>query len=234
MAKFYGSGYLTGKSGNKVYAMRRGAVIERQYMPNVFNPKSEAQSIQRAKFKTMSQLSAILRPAMAVRPVGLESVRNAFSRLNKGALVWNDAASKVDVNLLSIDLTGSAAALPSLSQVTANAQLQVSLARDPQESIDGVMYFAVADVGGKFTVMGSTVVNVPGADHHYAGIIDFGATLTGVVYAYGFRYLSERASVVYGSLIAESGTAASLLLTRMVSDDDIVFTTTQSVTITAS
>lgn len=234
MAKFYGSGVLTGKSGNKVYAIRKGAVIERQYIPVVYNPKSEAQSIQRAKFKTMSQLSAILRPAMAVRPVGLESVRNAFSRLNKEVLVWNTAASKVDVNLLGIDLTGSASALPQLSQVTSSAQLQVSLGRDPQESIDGVMYFAVADLNGKFTVMGSTVVTVPGADHHYAGMIDFGATLTGVVYAYGFRYLSERASVVYGSLIAESGTAASLLLTRMVSDDDITFTATRTVAITAA
>lgn len=234
MAKFYGSGILTGKSGNKVYAMRKGEVIERQYKPVVFNPKSEAQSIQRAKFKTMSQLSAIMRPAIAVRPVGAESLRNAFSRLNKGVLLWNTSASKVDVNLLSLDLTGAAAALPLLSPVTAAAQVQASLSRDPQITINGVVYFTVADVNGKLGVMGTRVVTEAGADHHYSGTVEFGAGLTGVLYAYGFKYLSERASVVYGSLIAESGTAASLLLSRMVSDDDVSFTVTRAIAITAA
>lgn len=234
MAKFYGSGVLTGKSGNKVYAVRKGVVIERQYMPVVLNPKSEAQTIQRAKFKTMSQLSAIMRPAVAVRTIGLESKRNAFSRQNKGIVTWNTNSNKVDVNLLMVDLTGSSAGIPPLSPASAGATVQASLSRNPlsgEGEIDGMMYFAFADMAGKLELVSSAVVTNPGGDLHYSTNLSFGTGLGGVIYGYGFKYLSERASVVYGELIAESGTAASLLVSRMVSDDDISFTATRAIEI---
>lgn len=89
MARIQGlTGGLSGKMGNAVFRQSRGQTIVSQYQPHVSNPKSEAQSESRAKFKLMSQLAAIMKPALGTlsvneRPArGRETPRNRFVQIN--------------------------------------------------------------------------------------------------------------------------------------------------------
>lgn len=117
MAKIQGlTGGLSGKMGNAVFRQSRGQTIVSQYQPHVTNPKSEAQSEARAKFKLMSQLAAIMQPALGTlsvneRPArGRETPRNRFVQLNYPlATATTDGMGNIvaDIDMVSLQLTSS-------------------------------------------------------------------------------------------------------------------------------
>lgn len=79
MAKNVGLiGGVSGKVGNVVYATVNGVQTVRVYQPNVFNPKSVAQTAQRAKMSLAGRLSSLLTNEM------LQGI-NAPSRRNRRA-----------------------------------------------------------------------------------------------------------------------------------------------------
>lgn len=89
MARLEGiTGGLSGKMGSAVFRQSGGKTIASQYQPIVKNPNSEGQQAQRAKFKLMSQLAAVMSRGFGTmgineRPArGRMSQRNAFSTLN--------------------------------------------------------------------------------------------------------------------------------------------------------
>ena len=89
MAKMQGiTGKLSGKMGAAVFRVRDGLQVVSQYNPIVKNPNTEGQQTQRAKFKLMAQLAAVMSPgfgtmAITKRPArGKPSQRNAFTQLN--------------------------------------------------------------------------------------------------------------------------------------------------------
>lgn len=89
MARLQGiSGGLSGKTGSYTFRQSRGQTIVSQYQPMVKNPNSEGQQAQRAKFKLMSQLAAIMAPAFGTMILAAKagkltpSQRNAFVKLN--------------------------------------------------------------------------------------------------------------------------------------------------------
>lgn len=89
MARLQGiSGGLSGKTGSYTFRQSRGQTIVSQYQPMVKNPNSEGQQAQRAKFKLMSQLAAIMAPAFGTMNVASKAgkltptQRNAFVKLN--------------------------------------------------------------------------------------------------------------------------------------------------------
>ena len=83
MSKLQGiSGGLSGKTGSYTFRQSRGQTIVSQYQPVVKNPNTQGQQNQRAKFKLMSQLAAIMSPGFK-RPGKQEPTqRNAFVQLN--------------------------------------------------------------------------------------------------------------------------------------------------------
>lgn len=94
MARLQGiSGGLSGKTGSYTFRQSRGQTIVSQYQPMVKNPNSEGQQAQRAKFKLMSQLAAIMAPAFGTMNVAAKagkltpSQRNAFVQLNMPLVV---------------------------------------------------------------------------------------------------------------------------------------------------
>lgn len=110
------TGGLSGKMGNAVFRQSRGQTIVSQYQPHVTNPKSEAQSEARAKFKLMSQLAAIMQPALGTlsvneRPArGRETPRNRFVQINYPlATTSTDAMGNIvaDIDMASLQLTSS-------------------------------------------------------------------------------------------------------------------------------
>lgn len=89
MARLQGiSGGMSGKTGSFTYRQSRGQTIVSQYQPIVKNPNTEGQQAQRAKFKLMSQLAAIMSPGFGTmgvvkRPARqTPTQRNAFVQLN--------------------------------------------------------------------------------------------------------------------------------------------------------
>lgn len=74
--------------GAAVFRVREGQQVVTQYNPIVKNPNTEGQQTQRAKFKLMSQLAAVMAPGFGTMSVttrkakGKPSQRNAFTQLN--------------------------------------------------------------------------------------------------------------------------------------------------------
>ena len=82
---FVGKG--TGKLGASVWAVRKGVQIVREYTDKVANPNTRPQVAQRAKFKLLTQLSAIVADAMAFSNVAPgQSQRNVFMKRNMNAV----------------------------------------------------------------------------------------------------------------------------------------------------
>lgn len=89
MARLEGiTGGLSGKMGSAVFRQSGGKTIASQYQPIVKNPNSEGQQAQRAKFKLMSQLAAIMSRGFGSFIIktraekGKGTQRNAFVQTN--------------------------------------------------------------------------------------------------------------------------------------------------------
>lgn len=104
MAKFHGviSGKGSGKLGNVVLRIRSGQQIVATYNPIVANPKSKGQTDQRAKFKLMTQLAAVMDFALALpRTIG-GTMRNTFVSYNYPLTDISDFEGK-DVAVIPLD-----------------------------------------------------------------------------------------------------------------------------------
>lgn len=123
------TGKLSGKMGSAVFRVREGQQVVTQYNPIVKNPNSQGQQNQRAKFKLMSQLSAVMAPALGTlgtinRPArGKETQRNAFTRLNMSLVQVSTADQEVTakIPMEQIKLTSSFRNFPALDVSPAGA-----------------------------------------------------------------------------------------------------------------
>ena len=127
MAKMQGiTGKLSGKMGSAVFRVREGQQVVAQYNPIVKNPNTEGQQAQRAKFKLMSQLAAIMAPAMGSFIIktraekGKPSQRNAFTQLNFPLVVVtsDDQEVTAKIPMEQLQLTSSFRHLPDLTLTT--------------------------------------------------------------------------------------------------------------------
>lgn len=89
MARLQGvSGGLSGRTGSFTYRQSRGQTIVSQYQPIVKNPNTAGQQDQRARFKLMSQLAAVMAPGFGTMGITKRpgkqrpTQRNAFMNLN--------------------------------------------------------------------------------------------------------------------------------------------------------
>lgn len=121
MARMQGiTGKLSGKMGAAVFRVREGQQIVTQYNPIVKNPNTSGQQTQRAKFKLMSQLAAIMAPGFGTmgtinRPArGKSTQRNAFTQLNMKLVEVVTATDEVTakIPMEKLQLTSSFRALP--------------------------------------------------------------------------------------------------------------------------
>ena len=229
------AGKGSGKYGASVWVVRKGQQIVREYVKNIDNPKSEGQVRQRARFKLMSQVTALMSPIVQNRPIDDESIRNAFARENAGAFSWDNENSRAVVDMLGLSITSSSLGLPGLSAVVAASPLPVSLSRTPIESVDAVFYAAYGKLGDKYELAGTIMVDEAGVDHHYAGNIPyFGANVTGIVYAYGVKWTSAEVRSVYENYKADPVHSASLILQLLRNPSNATLTMTRAIEITGA
>lgn len=134
-------GSASGKIGNIVYAVTNGIQTARAWQPNVSNPKSNAQMLQRAKGNLVGRISSIV-PKAVITGLGANgrerrsrflkiALNNAVSqlidgqfvaRLNPANLVFSEGAgippAKVDSMALGSDGTAVVLTMSRIAQIT--------------------------------------------------------------------------------------------------------------------
>lgn len=209
MAKMNGLvGGLSGKMGNAVFRQRSGQQIVAQYQPVVRNPRSAAQSDQRARFKLMSQLAAVvadgLGGTMSVlsRPERGASPRNNFVRENFAksmAIAAPQNEIEATIDLTEVQLTKSSRPIGSISLDTTqgNDTIKAAITAIPN-NVTKVRIVAIGtSINGAPIIIQNEIYSVDVNDHEVLAEItipSFAAEKKGVVLAYGLIPLSTKAS----------------------------------------
>lgn len=142
---------MSGRTGSFTYRQSRGQTIVSQYQPIVKNPNTGGQQTQRAKFKLMSQLAAVMSSGFGTMGVTKRPAkqtptqRNAFMQLNMPLVQVDNSANGVSakIPMERVKLTSS---LSPLGQITAQGsveQPQVAITEIPS----GVSAVRFVEVG---------------------------------------------------------------------------------------
>lgn len=230
MAKFYGGSVKVGKKGDAVFRIRYGETIESQYQPIVANPSTDLQVQSRAKLKLASQLSAVLAPVIAIKRIGSKSPRNLFVKANYPLLSYTGSAAEANLN--GIQLTKSAVAMVNFNaDRTSGNKIAVELNLGAADTIDRVVYIeCVKQADNSLRLIGSSVVEIAGADGKFAGELPFTAEPV-VILAYGVRDNNDRSRAIFGNLTAPTAEeVARLVVSRQLLASDTTLTETLGLT----
>lgn len=235
MAKYINNKIKSGRVAGSVFAVRYGEVIERAYNPYVSNPKSTAQVQNRARLKLVSQLSAVMAPVIAIPREGSVSTRNLFTRQNYPLTSYSN--DQAQITLTSVQLTKGVVGLPGVGYTRQpdNNRFAVYLTgASTAITLDRVVYVLLdKQADGKLRLVTSVVSSTPGESGNFASSLPI-ITDPGVIYAYGLRFNTDAARVLFGNITAEAAESyAKLLVTRSVTDADVTVTETRGVAIIA-
>ena len=230
MAKFYGGSVKVGKKGDAVFRVRFGETIESQYQPIVANPSTGLQVQSRAKLKLASQLSAVLAPVIAIKRVGSKSPRNMFVKANYPLLSYTGSAAEANLN--GIQLTKSVVAMVNFNaDRTSGNKIAVELNLGAADTIDRVVYVeCVKQADNSLRLIGSSVVEIAGADGKFAGVLPYTSEPV-VILAYGVRDNNDRSKAIFGNMTAPTAEeVARLVVSRQLLASDTTLTETLGLT----
>lgn len=225
---FVGKG--TGKLGASVFAISGGEQIVRQYNPVVSNPNTEAQIAQRAKLKLMSQIGAVLAPALGFAKMGLVSARNQFISKNIGLCTFTN--NLATCTFADLQLTPSNVAIPQVTASVADTTLSVSLSGAAGDAIKRVAYFVFEQSGdSQLVYRASKIVAEAGEGRNFPTTF----TVDGdnlVVYAYGIKDNNANATMRYEDYVAAAGSdTADLAVVALFRSADYGLTKTTGVVV---
>ena len=235
MSKVFGlQGYIRGKLGNTVFAIRNGEQIARQYNPNPTNPKSATQTANRARLKLLSQLGAALQPVIAIPRVGMASPRNGFTQANYQYTAY--AGDNATIDLADIQLTKSSVALSGFSaDRSGGAGIVVGIMENVAATNDAVVYVVLRRTdASKVAVASSMLVREAGVDGTFAATLPYQDGDIAVC-AYGIRYNTGAARSAFGNLNVPSATGvAKLFASRTLTESDATMTETRGLFMAAA
>lgn len=216
---FVGKG--SGKLGASVWTVRKGMQVVREYTNKVTNPNTPAQVGQRAKFKLLAQLGAVVAgDGMFFRVLNPgESMRNAFMRANMGAVTLSPTGNVALLNVGAVVLTDGHTTAPSASFNRTSGVLTVDLSPKAMTDIMGIGYAVItlADVG---RVIGySARAEKAEGETTITATIVAGPTLINKtsVLVWGYRFANARARARYEELVAsQTVDVVSLEFERML------------------
>lgn len=230
MAKFYSNGIKKGKLGSSVFRMRHGECIEAAYNPSVSNPQTAKQVEARAKLKLISQLSAALAPAIAIRRIGNISPRNQFTKMNIELCGY--AGNIANINLNRVQLTKGVVGLPAFTADRSdNTKIALALEESAASAFDKVVYVAAKkQADDSILMLGSVVADAAGEDGTFPAELAYTADSV-VVYAYGIRSNNDRARTIFGNMQAPNAEQiAKLIVNRTLSEYDVTLSATNGLT----
>ena len=216
---FVGKG--TGKLGASVWTVRKGVQVVREYTDKVSNPNTPAQVGQRAKFKLLTQLGAVVAgDGMFFRNINPgESMRNAFMRVNMPAVTLSPTGDVALLNVGEVVLTDGHTTAPSASFNRATGVLSVDLSANAMSDIMGIGYAVITlpDVG---RVIGySARAEKAEGETTITATIVAGPTLMNKtnVLVWGYRFADAAARARYEAIAAtETADVVSLEFSRML------------------
>lgn len=226
-------GKVTGKIGGMVFSSTGGEVIAREYNPNVANPNTTAQVNQRAKLKLLSQIAAALAPVIVIPKEGLKSSRNLFIKKN---FSYVDAESGVaQVTYENLQITAGNAALPAIHILRSQQSgVQVYLEERCDASVTRVVYIMYKKTSEQtLQYMQSVIAETATSDGTFpAQMLYVEGDI--VIFAYGMKDLSGKATATYSNYEVESGLdIAKLAMSRQMNLKDYQFTMTRGTTLFA-
>lgn len=201
----------SGKLGSTVFAVNSGVQIAREYQPKVTNPNTEAQQDTRARFKLMSQLSAVMAPVIAIKKDGLKTARNQFQSLNFGIVTYENENAAIDLN--KVQLTKSNRSFAGFSaDRSGGAAINVELLAGMAAAADRIVYIGYEkQEDGSLSLFGSKVCSTPGADGKFADTLPHTDKAI-VLYAYAIKDTDESVTAKFGNLVAPSAEKVAKLL----------------------
>ena len=228
MAKIYGLfGAMSGKVADVVMSVRNGQQIVRKYQPVVSNPKTANQYTTRARFKLISQLSAVLSPVIAIRRSGAVSSRNLFSKYNFDASFFDDDYAKINYD--AITLTNGVLALPQFS-ISRDSSSRVISAATP--ALNGFNYLVAANLiktaDEKLRMTDSKVLTINTSEAQQSITLNTGSVQShDIIYVYGVRVNNATARSKFGNLTADTAEDfTKLLVSQSLLDSDITLSET--------
>lgn len=230
MGKIYGLfGAMSGKVADVVMSVRNGQQIVRKYQPVVANPKTQNQFSTRARFKLLSQLSALLAAVIAIPRKGGVSPRNQFTSINFPLTTF--ANSQAEISLSSVQITNGILPLPALD-VTADAAANltnVSLSSSVAAAFNRIVYcYFNKTTDNELLFIGSAVISEAGVNGTFPTTIAGRTNLSNlVVYAYGIRDNNSRATLFFGDIeVPTAESIAKLIVSSTLSETDITLSRT--------
>ena len=222
-----------GKLGAAVFSSTNGQQVVRQYQPNVKNPNTVAQTMQRARFKLMTQIASSMAPVIAIPKSGAVTSRNMFVKKNMPLVIGTeDGAQLVYENL---QLTNGTRDLPGIYVEREAGKLKIGLLQAPTGNISRVAYCAFAkDSEGQLSYEWSIIASTPGAQGTFDVETDDIVSLDVVFYAYGMVDTNAKATAAFENYHVDSATdLAKLIATRKLSLSDFALTKTRGTTLKA-
>lgn len=201
----------SGKLGSTVFAVNSGVQIAREYQPKVSNPNTEAQQDTRARFKLMSQLSAVMSPVIAIKKDGLKTARNQFQSLNFGIVEYENENASINLNLVQLTKSNRSFAGFSADRSGGTA-INVELLAGMAATADRVVYIAYEkQIDGTLSLLGSKVCSKAGTDGKFADTLPYTKNSV-VLYAYAIKDTDASMTAKFGNLIAPSAEKVAKLL----------------------
>lgn len=227
------NGKVTGKIGGVVYSTNAGAIIAREYNPNVANPNTTKQVDQRAKMKLMSQIAAALAPVIVIPKEGLKSSRNLFIKKNFDQASAHEGVAQITYE--NVQLTNGNAGIPAIYATRfPESGVQIQLAERCDASITRVVYIMYKKTSeATLQYVQSVIAEAPGdAGTFPATMLYVEGDL--VLFCYGMKDLNTKATAKYSNYgVRNAEDIAQLAMSRTISYSDYQFTQTRGTTMFA-
>lgn len=246
MARLQGiSGGMSGRTGSYTFRQSRGETIVSQYQPIVKNPNTQGQQNQRARFKLMSQLAAIMAPGFGTMGVTKRpgkqrpTQRNAFMNLNMPLVEVDASIDSVTakIPMESIKLTSSHTKLGSIQANYDTGDISTDINAVPT-NVDYVQFALVRANANE----APQLIAIQRAQRSDANQTQFSANFEGVgagsytVLAFGISLSDGSLSTKLDNIFnpSTSLTEAAVTLNQLVSTGAVSETETIGVNITGA
>lgn len=216
----------SGKLAGSALAKSAGGATVIRTITKPTNPQTVKQVNGRAKFKLISQLAAALSPVIAIPREGALSGRNLFTKLNSDLVTVDSGTSQITLD--NVQLTKSAKGFAQITATRVGNTIQMAMADDVSNNADRVVYIVYnKNSEGDLVLIDSKVAEQPGSNGFFPATLQaISGTL--VLYAYGIKDKSEKATAKYGDMYVESADdIAKLVFRREMSASDYNFTKTR-------
>ena len=224
----------TGKLGASVFAVRKGVQIVREYNDKVGNPNTRPQVVQRAKFKLLTQLAAIIgNKGMLYNVVNPgASMRNIFLKKNMSAVEVLPGANVATLKIDELTLTDGSFLFSAPEYNTQLNNVSIDLSDTSLEDVAGAAIIVITQPEmGRVLGYSQKVLREEGAGNITVDIVVPAPMVNKtavLVWLYRFKDAAARAR--YEQTIATNDTTLSLVFNRMVAEGDIEVSATMMAT----